>query len=165
MLLIAVLWASVRIPLPPVLKNEFLAAPLIIPANATADTIPIQSPVVNLGMPPLSIDVVMIPLTNVSPTLITPVATGLRRIEIIQPSLIIEVVSAVTERIEYSYAAFAICSVGIQHRMIAPCIIAVFYHYVANTVKYSHNVALCVAAVENIRFRHTLRRLRPNCRR
>ena len=76
MLLIADVWASVSIPLPPALKNEFLAAPLIIPANAAADTILIQSPVVNLEMPPLSIDVVMIPFINVSPALITPVATG-----------------------------------------------------------------------------------------
>ncbi len=60
----------------------------------------------------------------------------------------IVVISAIAERIEYPYASFAIASVGIEHCMIAPTVVDIFYHYIAITVKYSRNIPLRVAAVE-----------------
>ena len=43
----------------------------------------------------------------------------------------IVVISAIAERIENAYAAFNIFPVTIHYRMVAPCIVLVFYHHIA----------------------------------
>ena len=71
-------------------------------------------------------------------------------VEIIEPGGGIEVVASVTEGIHVAdeIVSGVFRTVGIQHLVIAPCVVYVFYHKCAAVVKNGNDISKCVLAVE-----------------